>query len=205
VDDPWDAWGTPTPVSEEQRVERRVDPERVPRQLPVVPLMRAPGVVLVPAAVLLHSRSGLSWVVDASPARLAVVVFALTLALVGLRWLWVATTPPYALRRRTARAIEQAQVRLDEQAREVADMLDAVREDRASDATWAAFEERTGLDVPPSTRSALDPGMDPVALARYLGARSQTSAAPAAASPALVALVPLLTCLVPAALLLALV
>ena len=63
------------------------------------------------------------------------------------------------------------------------------------DDTWDTFEQRTGLVVPAGTRAAIDRATDPEALVEYLsvhegGFRSLLT----------VTLVPVLACIVPAAL-----
>jgi hypothetical protein len=65
---------------------------------------------------------------------------------------------------------------------------------------WRKFEQRTGLVVPGATRAVVDPHMDPAALVRYLSAR-QRDGLPAPQPLLVVAAVPLLLCLLPAALL----
>jgi hypothetical protein len=122
------------------------------------------------------------------------------LTVLGIRWIWAATTEPFTLLRRTARRIQEEQDRLAEQSTAAAELLAAVRERRTDDEPWEVFEQRTGLVVPGSTRAALDPGMDPLALVRYLAARQQGLQAPQ--SLMMVTVVPVLTCLAPAALLL---
>ncbi|MGH8891802.1 MAG: hypothetical protein ACRDWY_00605, partial [Actinomycetes bacterium] len=84
-----------------------------------------------------------------------------------------------------------------------ADVLAALREGRATTDTWDNFEFWSGLSVPGSTRSVVDPEMDPAALVRYLAARQQ-AAPPQPQSLALVTLVPSALCLVPAVVVLAL-
>jgi hypothetical protein len=125
---------------------------------------------------------------------------AAVLTVLGVRWTWTATTPPYALRRRTAQRIVASEQLQRSQTGDAARMLAKVGEGTADQAAWDDFEQRTGLVVPGGTRTAVDPGMDPAALVRYLSAR-QRDGLPAPQPLLVVAAVPLLLCLLPAALL----
>lgn len=211
---PRSAVGTADPANSDHEVFMRVwewadDPEvpfdaarhqRRRRSFRAVPLVRAMALLLVPAVAALRTLVQGSWWTGAGTVNIVLVGAAVLLTVLGSRWIWAATSEPFTLLRRTARRIHEEQGRLAEQSRAATDLLAAVRDGRTDDETWEVFEERTGLVVPGSTRSALDPGMDPLALVRYLAARQQGLLAPQ--SLLMVTIVPVLTCLAPAALLL---
>jgi hypothetical protein len=171
---------------------------RPARSLPVVPIIRVLAALLVPAVAVARTLLAGSWWTGAGAVQLVLLGIAGVLTLLGVRWVWAATSQPYALLRGTVRRIHDEQARLAEQAVAAVDLLAALREGGADEPTWAEFETRTGLVVPSSMRSAIDPSMDPTALVRYLAGRKQQLEAPQ--SLFLVTLVPVLTCLVPAAL-----
>jgi hypothetical protein len=125
---------------------------------------------------------------------------AAMLAVIGVRWTWVASSTPYALRRRTARRIVAGDELQRRWTGDAAGLLTAVRDGTADGAAWDEFERCTGLVVPGGTRTAVDAGMDPAALVRYLVAR-QRERLPVPRPLVVVAAVPMLVCLLPAALL----
>ena len=160
---------------------------------------RAVALLVVPAAVAGRTAVAGAWWSGMGAGGAAVLAAAAVLTALGVRWTWVANTPPYALRRRTARRIVAAEQLQQAQTAEAARLLDAVGT-TGDDGAWEEFEARTGLVVPGGTRTVVDPGMDPAALVRYLTARQRD----AMATPAplvVVALVPLVLTLLPAALL----
>jgi hypothetical protein len=208
------AVGTAAPGSADHELLMRVwewadDPEvpfdaakhhRRRRSLSAVPVVRVLATLLVPVVAALRTLLQGSWWTGAGTVNLVLVAVAALLTLLGTRWIWAATSEPFTVLRRTARRIHEEQGRLAEQATAAADLLATVREGRTDAEAWELFEERTGLVVPGSTRSALDPGMDPHALVRYLAARQHALQEPQ--SLLMVTIVPVLTCLAPAALLL---
>ena len=162
--------------------------------------MRAVAVLVVPAAVLLRTALAPSSWSGIGTVEAVLLVVAAVLTVLGVAWTWLATTPPYALRRRTAQRIVASEQLQRSQTGDAARMLAKVGEGTADQAAWDDFEQRTGLVVPGGTRTAVDPGMDPAALVRYLSAR-QRDGLPAPQPLLVVAAVPLLLCLLPAALL----
>ncbi len=164
-------------------------------------LARVVALGLVPAAVALRTLAAGAWWSGLGTAGSVLLAAALLLTLLGLRWTWVATSPPYALRRATARRLAEAEQRRRDQAVHAAELLSRLGEGGVDDgAAWEAFEQHSGLTVPGSTRAVIDPGMDPAALVRYLGARRRDGS-PVPQPLLVVAVVPLVTTLVPAALL----
>jgi hypothetical protein len=175
--------------------EKAAQPVERPR--PAAWVARGLALLVVPVALVLRTglapRSGLG-------GTAVLLAVAAVLTALGVRWVWVATSPPYALLRRTARRIAAATELQRSQADDAAHLLAAVREGTTDDAAWVDFERRSGLVVPGGTRAALDPGMDPAALVRYLTAR-QRDGLPTPQSLLVVTVVPVLVCLLPAALL----
>jgi hypothetical protein len=145
------------------------------------------------------------WWTDAGPLGWSVLALAGLLTVLGLGWLWTATGEPHALLPRTRRALAAAEQRQQAQVAAAVALLGELQAGGPStQETWARFEAQTGLTVPSATRTVIDPEMDPGALVRHLAARQRQGPA-RAQSLAVVTLVPLLTCLVPASVLLLLV
>jgi hypothetical protein len=162
--------------------------------------VRAIGLLVVPAAVvikLLLSGPGWSEVGRWGVTALSV---AAVLTLLGVRWLWMSTTPPFSLRRRTARRIREWKIAQVRHTNDAERLLTALAAETGGTEAWGQFERSTGLVVPGATRAVVDPNMDAAALVRYLSAR-QIEGQPTAQPLVVVAAVPLLTCLLPAALL----
>jgi hypothetical protein len=167
-----------------------------------VPLVRLVAVLLVPAVVTMRTVTQGRWWTEAGPVGWSVLALAVLLTVLGLGWLWAATTSPHALLPRTRRALAEAELRHRARVAAAGALLDELRTGGPStEQTWARFEAQTGLTVPSATRTVIDPEMDPGALVRHLAARQRQGPA-GARSLRVVTLVPLLTCLVPAMVLL---
>ena len=102
----------------------------------------SPVAVLLRTALAPSSWSGIG-IVEA-----VLLVVAAVLTVLGVAWTWRATTPPYALRRRTARRIVASEQQQLGQTGDAARMLAKVGEGTADQAAWDDFEQRTGLVVP---------------------------------------------------------
>jgi chemotaxis protein histidine kinase CheA len=163
--------------------------------------VRVVGAVLVPAAVAVKTLMAGTWWSHLDVVGSAALAAAGALTALGVWWLWMSTTPPFSLRRRSARRILAWQSVQRSHTDHAARLLAAIGDDEADGTdAWQEFEHRTGLVVPGATRAVVDPHMDPAALVRYLSARQReglTTPQPLV----VVAAVPLLTCLLPAALL----
>jgi hypothetical protein len=129
---------------------------------------------------------------------------SLLLALLGVAWLWVATRVPHTLLPGTRRALLAATRRHRVSTDAASRLLAELRAAAPADEAWARFEDETGLHLPRFARWVIDPAMDPAALVRYLSAR-QLQGAAAPQSLTRVTVVPVILCLVPAAVLLLLV
>jgi hypothetical protein len=130
------------------------------------------------------------------------LVLAVLLTVLGLGWLWAATREPRALLPQTRRDLVAAELRHRARVAAAVALLGELRTGGSSpEETWARFEAQTGMTVPSATRTVIDPEMDPGALVRHLAARQRQGPA-RARSLGVVTLVPLLTCLVPAIVLL---
>jgi hypothetical protein len=170
-----------------------------------VHVVRLVAALLVPAVVVLRTVAQGRWWTDAGPLGWSMLALAGLLTLLGLGWLWAATGEPHALLPRTRRALAAAEQRHQAHVAAAAALLAELQSGGPStEEIWARFEAQTGLTVPSATRTVIDPGMDPGALVRHLAAR-QRQGPTRAQSLAVVTLVPLLTCLVPASVLLLLV
>ena len=162
---------------------------------------RVVGFLLVPAAVGLKMLVSGTWWAQLDVTGWIVLTAAGVLTAVGARWLWVSTTPPFSLRRRSARRILAWESVQSSHTGHATTLLAAMAAGDADDVeAWQEFEHRTGLVVPGGTRAAVDPGMDPAALVRYLSAR-QRDGLPTPQPLLVAAAVPILVCLLPAALL----
>jgi hypothetical protein len=167
-----------------------------------VPLVRLVATLLVPAVVTMRTVAQGRWWTDAGPTGWSMLLLAVLLTVLGLGWLWAATSEPHALLPRTRRALAEAELRQRARVAAAAALLGELRSAASStEETWARFEAQTGLTVPSATRTVIDPEMDPGALVRHLAARQRQGPA-RAHSLGVVTLVPLLTCLVPAMVLL---
>ncbi len=160
--------------------------------------VRIAAAAFVPIALLIKTGLDPRWWANLSLVQGLVLALGIGLAVVGFDWVRRATRPPRALRRRHSelvlQAAEQEAVRI-EQARVLLDRLD---DPEAAPDAWERFESMTSLSVPRSTRSLIDPQMDPGALVRYLAVRQRVT--PAREQGLLiVAAVPYLLCLLPAA------
>ncbi|HEX7189216.1 MAG TPA: hypothetical protein VF423_13415 [Actinomycetes bacterium] len=160
------------------------------------------AIALLPALLVARTAIDPQWWLGGTTTWTGLAAAAV-LAVVGVRWLSRATRRPWALRQSTREqllASEQQQAGRAESARRLLSGL-ATRQD--ADRLWKDFTEATGLYVPPQMRPLISDRMEPDALVRYLTARS---GARVGERPLwVVAGVPWLSCLVPAALLVVLV
>jgi hypothetical protein len=214
--EPADVRGTeeppPSPASPAAPKPRQVAEARItaPARIPgsvgwKVLVVRLVAALMVPAVVALRTVAQGSWWTDAGPVGWSMLALAVLLTGLGLGWLWAATREPYALLPRTRRAVAEAELRHQARVAAAGALLAELRTGGPStEETWARFEAQTGLTVPSATRTVIDPEMDPGALVRHLAAR-QRQGRGGAQSLGVVTLVPLLTCLVPAMVLLLLV
>ena len=200
----------PSPSASDPRApaDRRSpnDPETRPQDFgepPQAPtrVVRLVAAVLVPAAVAVKLLLSGTWWTGLDLLGWTALAASAALTAVGLRWLRQSTTPPFSLRRRSARRIRAWQLVQRSHTDHATRLLSAM-DDADADGidAWREFEQRTGLVVPEATRTVVDPHMDPAALVRYLSAR-QRDKLPAPQPLLVVAAVPLLVCLLPAALL----
>ncbi len=166
-----------------------------------VPAVRLLAALLLPAVVALRTvLQGGSWT-DTGPLGWTMLALAGLLTVLGLGWLRAATGEPHALLPRTRRALAAAEQRHQAQVAAAVALLGKLQAGGPSmEETWVRFEAETGLTVPSATRTVIDPDMDPGALVRHLAARQREGPA-RAQSLAVVTLVPLLTCLGPASVL----
>jgi hypothetical protein len=214
--EPADARGTedppPSPAFPDGPEPRQVAEARItaPARVPgsvgwKVLIVRLVAVLMVPAIVAVRTVAQGQWWTDAGPVGWSMLVLAVLLTVLGVGWLWFATDEPHALLPRTRRALAEAEQQHRAQVAAAVDLLAELRTGGTStEETWARFEAQTGLTVPSATRTVIDPEMDPGALVRHLAARQRPGRA-GAQSLGVVTLVPLLTCLVPAMVLLLLV
>ncbi len=167
-----------------------------------VRIVRLVAALLVPAVVVVHTVAQGQWWMDTGPVGWSMLVLAVLLTVLGVGWLWFATDEPHALLPWTRRALLEAELRHRARTDAAVALLGELRTGGPStDETWARFEAQTGMTVPGATRTVIDPEMDPGALVRHLAARQRQGPTRAQALGA-VTLVPLLTCLVPAMVLL---
>ena len=159
--------------------------------------VRAAAAAVLPFALMIKTGMDSRWWANLAGVEGVVLAVAISLSVVGSVWLWRATRPPRALRRRHSELVVQAAneeaVRI-EQARVLLDRLD---DPEAAVDAWESFESMTSLSVPRSTRSLIDPQMDPGALVRYLAVRQRVTPA-REQSLLMVAAVPSVLCLLPA-------
>ena len=189
----------PAPATEAGVAASAGVPGSVDRKVHVV---RLAAVLLVPAVAALRTVVQGRWWTDNGPVGAAMLALAVLLTVLGVGWLWFATRDPHALLPRTRRALAEADQRHHAPVAAAVALLDELRTGGPStDEAWARFEAQTGLTVPSATRTVIDPQMDPGALLRHLAAR-QVEGPTRARSLTVVTLVPLLTCLVPASVLL---
>jgi hypothetical protein len=213
--EPADVRGTeapPSPASPDAPEPRQVAEARITALARVpgsvgwkVLVVRLGAALMVPAVVAVRTVAQGRWWTDAGPVGWSMLVLAVLLTVLGVGWLWFATDEPHALLPRTRRALAEAEQQHRAHVAAAVDLLAELRTGGTStEETWARFEAQTGLTVPSATRTVIDPEMDPGALVRHLAARQRQGPA-GAQSLGLVTLVPLLTCLVPAMVLLLLV
>lgn len=165
---------------------------------------RCAAAAALPLVVLLRTAAQPRWLSEGvdGTAEAGLLLAAAVLGAAGLRWLWTATAPPYALRRRRAlreadgrRAQEQAYVGAATR------LLLSLAAGQAGAQVWRRFEDETRLTVSVAARAAVDPDMEPAALVRQLTARQRRRRARGHDLRNAVA-VPALTLLLPAAVLL---
>ncbi|MGH3979978.1 MAG: hypothetical protein ACRDRZ_13425, partial [Pseudonocardiaceae bacterium] len=164
-------------------------------------LVRLAAAAMLPVALSVKTGLEPGWWGQLAIRSFVGLVLVGILTVLGIGWLWRSTQPPYALRRRDARRILRAMRRREGQEQAAATLLAALRNGSATLDTWHEFEIRTGLTVPASTRTVVDPEMQPAGLVRYLVARQQISV-PKPLPLLSVALVPFALCLLPALVLL---
>ena len=129
----------------------------------------------------------------------AAVAAAVVLTGTGLRWLSHVVRRPHSLTRRGRERIVADRHRREQQEEAARHLLTGLRADGEPGELWAEFSASSGLHVPPQVKPLISPAMEPGALVSYLGRGHQ----PAAAERPfwVVVAVPLLACILPAAVL----
>jgi hypothetical protein len=117
----------------------------------------------------------------------------------GLRWLSHVVHRPHALTRRGRERILSDRHRRQQQEESARHLLAGLRAEREPAALWAEFSASSGLHVPPQVKPLISPAMQPSALVSYLD-RGHRPAAEERPFWVVVA-VPVLGCILPAAVL----
>jgi hypothetical protein len=168
-----------------------------------VPLVRLLAALLVPAVVAVRTVAQGRWWTDVGSVGWTMLALAVLLTVLGAGWLWFATDQPQALLPRTLRALADAKLQHRAGAASAAGPLAELRAGGRS-TPGPQVAAQTEVSVPSATRTVVDPDMDPGARVRRLVA-SQRQGSTRAPSLRVATLLPPLTCLVFASVLLLLV